>query len=643
MVLEELGRGGMGIVYRCTDRKMLKDVAVKVIAWSMSDDDVIRFHKEAKTLARLQHPNILGVQHFGHSEDDSLFLVMDLLTGRSLAELLEADKLPPFEDALDIFMQICDGLGHAHGKGILHRDIKPSNVFVARYAAGDLQVVITDFGLAKLLNEDQRLTKTGISVGTPPYMSPEQSDGKAVDERSDIYSLGCMMFEMLTGRRPFLGETIPQLLLQHVQQQPPTLTEVAPDRSYPDEMERIIAKCLEKKPENRYAKAKDLKADLQKLRDSLINVHFAQHSEVSGAYAPAQTFLRTGAFLIKGFQNLTRPKQEKKFYAVVSLAVLSIAAAGGYGGWQLYQEHKESGKMQEQLEDLTKHRFGSHDTSITLTHEVSRREPKRLREARVWVTVDKDARQSLADIANNQTTKFAFVEGGSHPDWINLAESDVKDEDLESIATVEIRGLRLNDTKVTDKSIEIASRIKTLEELYLNRTLVTDNGLKSLIDRGGVTMLTLVGTGITDRGVAEISKFRKLSYLQLDECKNVTGQTIDMLRNCNDLFHLGLKGSGFKLSNIPKLRHVRLTALDLSDLDVTDADLKTLADTKIPGLETLYLNDNPAITRQGLITIGNLKDLSGLHLVGCTGITRADTEAFHKFRDSWPCAVYLTE
>src|SRR5581483_7129236 len=137
----------------------------------------------------LQHPNLLSVLHFGSSEEGYLYLVTDILKGKSLSDILDAGKVP-LDAALSIFIQICDGLSHAHAKGILHRDIKPSNIFV-EHVKDSVIVTITDFGLAKLVSGDQNLTRTGVSVGSPPYMSPEQVHAKQVDERADIYSIGC--------------------------------------------------------------------------------------------------------------------------------------------------------------------------------------------------------------------------------------------------------------------------------------------------------------------------------------------------------------------------------------------------------------------------------------------------------------------
>lgn len=650
---EELGRGGMGIVYLCYDRKLNKEVAVKVIGWSFDSESVLRFHKEAKTLAKLHHPNILRVEHFGHSDDDSFFLVMDLLTGRSLSELIEAQKLPSFEEALEIFIQICDGLSHAHSKGILHRDIKPSNVFVARYKGGELQVVITDFGLAKLVAEDQSLTQTGFAMGSPPYMSPEQCDreGRPVDQRSDLYSLGCLMFELLTTTKPFLGESIPHLMMQHISEEPPKLSDRAPDYNYPEEIEQIIAKCLAKNPDDRYAEAKQLRADLQELKDSIVNVSFAEHSENSGAYSPSQSFLRTGAYLISGYQNMMRPKNEKRLLLAFVLLVGVLGTLLYFAVSSLTMLYS---KENVTIEERGNFIFGKDQTGIALNPVKAGpvkvdREPGRLRQNKLWIHFDKDVGKALKETTSASNEKINFGDMGHlNPDWLDLHESDVKDDDLAAIKSLNIRGINLNKTGVTDKALEILSKIDTLEELYVDETKITDRGMKYLVRLGDnrLNLLTLAKTNVTDAAIESISKFGKLAWLGLDNCKNVTGANIDLLRNNSDLFHLGLAGSGFKPENLAKLSKLDiggLPSLDISSLNLTDADLRTLAEAKVPNLSTLYFRNNKDVTDQGLLEVASIKPLSNIHIQGCDKITPDGIERFRKARNELEVVAVFTQ
>lgn len=639
MVLEELGRGGMGIVYRCHDRQNVKDVAVKVIGWNNSNEEIVRFHKEAKALAQLQHPNILQVEHFGHSDDDSLFLVMNLLQGRSLSELLEAEKNPPFEDALDIFMQICEGLAHAHSKKILHRDIKPSNVFVARYAAGEFKVTITDFGLAKLLSEDQRQTQTNIAMGSPPYMSPEQCAGKLVDERSDIYSLGCLMFEVLTGTRPFLADTIPALMMQHMKEEPPSLVERAPDHNYPPEIDRILKKCLAKEPDQRYARVKDLHSDLKALRDSIVNVTF--DSGDSGVYSPAKSFLRTGAFIISGIQNSLRPSQEKKFILALRVGLIVIGVLGALALYKLKPQKFEiptnndntlmwamSSKQAATNRVISTEIDPEDDLFLRKNAELAtKREPGRIRrENTVWLPVATDATERLTELANaTKRTQNLF---NMSPDWLDLSRSDVTDDDLMILETMDLKGLNLARTSITDKGLETLSKMPTLVELNLDHTKVTDAGVKKLSKLPKLELLSLANTAVSDAVVKPLNACGKLSFIRFDNCKDFRGSTLEYLHDNYDLFHLSLRASGLDKSNLQKLKDVRLPSLDISELNLTDADLKTIADLHIPDLETLAVNHNKALTDTGLNELVRVKRLVMLSLNGCTKITADGVNKF---------------
>src|SRR5579885_840846 len=202
-----LGAGGMGAVYKGYDHVLEKTIGVKMLLPSLKKEAAIRFHNEAKACAKLEHPNILKVLDFGQTPKGDFYLIMDYIEGRSLADVIKTSGPLEVGTALDVFCQICSGLQHAHSRGVLHRDVKPSNVMLAQEAGGNYQVKVVDFGIAKLKSDEQKLTTTGVRIGSPLYMSPEQARGEEVDHRSDIYSMGCLMFAALTGAPPICGES----------------------------------------------------------------------------------------------------------------------------------------------------------------------------------------------------------------------------------------------------------------------------------------------------------------------------------------------------------------------------------------------------------------------------------------------------
>jgi serine/threonine protein kinase len=265
-----IGSGGMGEVYRARDGRLNRDVAVKVLPAAMAQDEerLRRFEQEAKATGMLNHPNILAVFDFGLYEG-SPYIVSELLEGQSLRELLRNGK-PPMRKAVDYAIQIGNGLAAAHEKGIIHRDLKPENVFISK----DGRVKILDFGIAKLTKPEASTEETryydsnvntmaGAVMGTPGYMSPEQIRGKIADARSDIFSFGAILYELLTGRRAFDGASLTDINAAILRDDPPDISQIDP--TIPVGLEHIVRHCLEKNPEERFHSARDLAFALQGL------------------------------------------------------------------------------------------------------------------------------------------------------------------------------------------------------------------------------------------------------------------------------------------------------------------------------------------------------------------------------------------
>ncbi|MBX9693568.1 MAG: serine/threonine protein kinase, partial [Cyanobacteria bacterium] len=263
----ELGQGGAGKVYKCWDERLARECAVKILTIS-TDQAINRFHMEAKAAARLKHPNIIRVDDFGSTSDGLLYLAMEYLSGKSLADVLSSVGRLELEEALPIISEVCAGLHHAHLSGVLHRDIKPSNVMIADDDDGNQVIKLVDFGIAKLQEVDMKLTTTGTVVGTITYMSPEAISSEKVDARSDIYSLGCMIYEMLSGKPVFDGENLFEIMMHHNNTRPLPMSEKA-GIEYPEALEIFVAKCLEKDPSRRYQSTTEMDQALLELSQSL--------------------------------------------------------------------------------------------------------------------------------------------------------------------------------------------------------------------------------------------------------------------------------------------------------------------------------------------------------------------------------------
>ena len=253
-----LARGGMAQVYLARDRSLDRPVAVKELVPEFAVDPsfVERFRREAQAAAGLSNANIVGVFDWGE-QDGTYFIVMEYVDGPSLAQVLRADGPLHPNRAAEIASEVAGGLGFAHSRGVVHRDVKPGNVLLTKSG----QAKVTDFGIARALSSpDDDLTQAGSVMGTATYFSPEQAQGLSVDPRSDLYSLGVVLYEMVTGRPPFAGDTPLAIAYKHVQDQPAAPSTLIP--TLPPGLEAIIMKLLQKKPDDRYASAEDLRMDL---------------------------------------------------------------------------------------------------------------------------------------------------------------------------------------------------------------------------------------------------------------------------------------------------------------------------------------------------------------------------------------------
>ena len=265
-ILEKLGVGGMGAVYRAHQRSVDREVAIKVIHPKLSGDRsaVKRFLREARLASRLSQPNIVNVYDFGQSET-VLYLVMELLRGHTLAaELGQGRRINPRRTVV-IASQLCDALEAAHAQGIVHRDLKPSNIVILDDPPGRDLIKVLDFGLAKSLIQDSGsvVTNTDALLGTPLYMAPEQIEGKVSDQRADLYSLGCILYEMLSGRPPFVDSAVSAVLARHMSDTPRDLPPHVPPR-----LRELIEKLLAKTPEQRIQTAGEVHKVLEDVRDS---------------------------------------------------------------------------------------------------------------------------------------------------------------------------------------------------------------------------------------------------------------------------------------------------------------------------------------------------------------------------------------
>src|SRR3989449_7454097 len=266
-VVKKLGEGGMGQVYLAEHVKMGRRSAIKVMNPSMvhDPDAVARFNREAANASRINHPNVCAIYDFGETSDGLIYLAMEFIEGEPLTDVLEREGALGITQAVHIFLQVGDALQAAHDLGIVHRDLKPDNIMLSRGKGGRDVVKVVDFGIAKAVGGDQagqKVTKTGLVVGTPEFMSPEQLSGDTLDGRSDLYSLALVFYRMLIGKLPFEATSVQETMIKRLTDEPTKLAEARPDLSFPPGLQPGLDTALARTPMERYQTVAKFAADV---------------------------------------------------------------------------------------------------------------------------------------------------------------------------------------------------------------------------------------------------------------------------------------------------------------------------------------------------------------------------------------------
>ena len=259
----KIGEGAMGVVYRALDHGLGRIVALKMLSSELWGDDEQqrRFAREAEAIGRLSHPNIVTVYDLGEA-DGHLYMAMELLEGDDLRALMDRQMDIALADRVRVLAQICDGLGYAHSRGVVHRDVKPANIVVTTEG----KVKVLDFGLARVATRET-ITRQGIILGTPDYMSPEQATGKPIDQRTDIFSAGAVFYEFLCHEKPFQGKTLHGVLFQIISEEPDALLTLNPE--LPSRLAAVVHRMLRKDPDERYQALPEVARDLRQIHDAL--------------------------------------------------------------------------------------------------------------------------------------------------------------------------------------------------------------------------------------------------------------------------------------------------------------------------------------------------------------------------------------
>ena len=664
IILDTVGSGGMGLVFKALHRSMERVVALKVLPRYAvnSEEKVSRFQREVKATARLSHPNVVTA-YDAHESNGTYFLVMEFVDGVNLMEHVEQHGPMSAGDAANIILQVADGLEAAHKNQIIHRDIKPTNIMLSNDGVAKL----LDLGLARtkeLAKETiaDGLTRDGLTMGTVDYMSPEQAlDSKEADAQSDLYSLGCTLYFLLIGKPPFERSTTVKTIIAHREDAPPALTDARKD--IPKSLEKVFSKLVAKVPEERYGSVAELRHDLV----------------VSGVAKDL-----SGSSVTTAKPNIETPssKQVTRDYSLkressgmrIWLPVAAMAIASLITGFWLYPLlQTRSLATNASQRDIAKwalaagyvdikSELGSQSLSYVDELPDSDFEITRLQ------LVGDNERLSLSAIGKlkllNTLEIYEFHDFNLRdlkdlPALTSLTINGGSAGDTECAAVAELRFLRsldLSNIMITDKSLAQIIEMNWLDELYLEGVDCSSEGIRSLsamsqlekvdlswtefngtdIEHLPRNLITLVAKGcdINDEDISKLGNLKRLTALDITETE-ISDAGLARLADLKNLEELSVSGQLVSASSLKALSKLpKLSFLVLDELDVTQECLDEIV--KMPILESLSL-DNSTLDDKQLLQLAKIETLRALYIVQ-SDVTDVGLE---RFLEALPeCEVY---
>ncbi len=515
-VIDRLGQGGMGRVYTAHDSRLNKTVAIKILFGTVFAQSYwARFQQEAKAASKLKHPAIVQVLDFGSFDHDKPFLVMEYVEGQTLSDLVKSEGAIEPARALTIISQLCRGMQHAHGRKVLHRDLKPSNILIADTDNGETANIL-DFGIAKVVEQGdykETLTKTGQIVGSPRYMSPEQAGGETVDGRTDIYSLGCVLYFMLTGAPPYTGQNPLEVIGKHIQDPIPKLNDNL-SSPLPDEFQNLIERSMAKSRSDRYASMEAFAESVDSLSHSLVG-----YSE--------QKNIEEGLSL-SGSSEISERKDETKRGRQAALLIggfaLTLAICGLVAGALLFNK-KEGGGAEKSAPPKAKPVEPSTKTA-------------RLSESlKAGSMVVNDAKLSVAHY-----DKILQVSGD---------DSTAKLEEILATPGGEREILWVTKTTLDEKMIEVLSRFKKLRKLRLINSETSAEALRALGQLKSLTDLHFYRSPVSLKELQALSKVKSIEVINFEEIE-VYKPELEIVS---------------KMKNLKTLRLLRIPNIKPNDLD----------------------------------------------------------------------------
>ncbi len=583
-ILQSIGEGGVGVVYQAYDQNLKRTVAIKTLRFSGDNRKrVLRFQREAKAASKLKHPGLVEVFDFGITDDGTPFLSMEFIEGTALSKFLQQRGRVPCLEALQITFLIARAMDHAHANRVIHRDLKPSNILMIEEAGGDMRIKIVDFGLAAVLEEDspaKTLTPTHAISGSPNYMSPEQIRLERVDERTDIYSLGCIFYELISGKPPFDSQTTLEILERQVTTAPLPLQQSTEPGLVPDSVQHLADKMLAKQPGERFESMKALK-------EAIMHNIVELKSSAERKTAFENSLSDTGALAILPLPLDQKGDSSERRLKILPLAITVCGAFAILIALLLLTAKSHQSKAKD--EDLTAQAVQKAPTDIER---------------------DEGALDALSQ------SHFEGSLGRSKKIFSDDPSYDDEDLDKSLRRSKEFTEIELESSSISDEALKRMHELPSLISLDIA-------GAQNITDRGAsyltglhLRQLSLAGTKITDAAIADLSKIKTLTDLRLDNT-NVSSQGVKVLAALPELDLLSLSNTkvrGKEFLVLTNLKHLR--CLKLAKTKVTDEDMQYIS--QIKSLHQLWLTDSQ-ISDKGLRYLLNLPGLKSLRFTRVSG------------------------
>lgn len=634
--LSIIGEGVSGRVYLSRDRVLGKRVAVKTLR-QLSQSELINFQNSAKANSKLTHPRIVQVLDFGVSAQGSPFMVMDYVNGRGLDEVRRENGYFPWQTVFTMMVDLCDALGYAHENGIMHRDLKPSNMLVANINSQHPDICLIDFGVAEIGAPVQGNPRAGIAgggaggsapgagtvggpiggaeatkrmttqiVGTPAYMSPDTTTGLPYTTRSDIYSLGCVMFECIAGRPPFISDTSLETLKMHAEMEPPALAEVNPSVDIPDDVQEVIGKCLQKRPGNRFHTATELMIALKRV----LRAHERE-------YSPKDTDgLRPGASPVV--------PAKRRLGTVVWVAIIGLIAIVSMGAAmtaiiiksdqkpvqqkvvvkpKTATELTRLGSPQKSFDELFEEDEASKGTKFTAKVDLIDSDLKLL--------LGKNVEQLFLNEQPDITDVGCKILSKLPIQHMLLQARKVTDDGLLSLASIEsLRGLGLGQCKITDKGVMALS--ENLQTLGIAETQITDKCMSHIAKMHGLVLLNVTDGDISDDGLCQLTQL-PLMELWIAHTKVTDRSLIALGKGKANLNSLSAVNTRISEKGLRALKHMPIWRLDLGSCENIDDDCIKMLAADFPKLTSLTIDDT-SVTPASFKTLAEMKGLTYLRL-----------------------------